>query len=349
MGMAATLLGSLPIWLTGGRLQGGLFSDRYGLASMFGASLVWVAVAEWIRLRWSSAFVIPCVLIGACVSLHLRVANDYRWSWIDQRAYYWQLYWRAPAIEPETALIADDDLFGYVHPAFSTNLLYMQPRGNRVLPYWFYSAQDDLRYRLAEWRQGTDVSESARQFRFAASSQASLVLMTPPSPRCLWILGDEHADDPEVVPILRGLLELSETARIHLSELSWDYPPQDVFGPEPKHDWCYYYEKAELAGQFEDYPEVIRLYHEATESGYLPSHPLSSSPHEWLPFIRAHLLSGNWEVAEEITLAIDQMNPNYRSSLCRLWQEAAGGEDSADASMEAFLRMTDRMGCEGPK
>ncbi|HLE82478.1 MAG TPA: hypothetical protein VJA25_14595, partial [Dehalococcoidia bacterium] len=153
----------------------------------------------------------------------------------------------------------------------------------------------------------------------------------------------------EVAPILRGFLELSDASRIHRTAPGSDYPPQDVFGPEPEHDWCYYYERAELASQFKDYPEVIRLHHEATVSGYLPSNPLSRSPHEWLPFIRAYLQLENWEHAEEITLAVDQLDPNYRSSLCRLWQEAAEEEDSADASMEAFSRMTDRMGCEGPK
>ena len=346
LGLAAMLLGALPTWLTDGQVLGNLFTDRLGLASMFGASLVWVAATEWIRLRWSWAIVLPCVLIGASVSLHLRVANDYRWSWIDQRAYYWQLYWRAPAIDPSTALIADDDLFGYVHPAFSTNLLYMQPRGSRVPPYWFYSAQDDLRYRLAEWRQGIDVSERARQFRFEASSHDSLVLMTPPSPRCLWVLDSRSEEEPELAPILAGFLELSDISRIRRSALATDYPPEDVFGPEPEHGWCYYFEKADLADQFEDYSEVARLYHEAAATGHLPSDPQAIPPHEWLPFIRAFLHTGAWEQAEELTLEIERRNPEHRRSLCRLWQEDADRGEPAYVSREVFSRMADRLRCE---
>jgi hypothetical protein len=37
-------------------------------------------------------------------------------------------------------------------------------------------------------------------------------------------------------------------------------PPAHIFGAEPVHDWCYYYQKASLARQVGDWTEVGRLY-----------------------------------------------------------------------------------------
>jgi len=39
-------------------------------------------------------------------------------------------------------------------------------------------------------------------------------------------------------------------------------PPPSIFGSEPEHDWCYYYQKASLARQKGDWQEIGRLYNE---------------------------------------------------------------------------------------
>jgi hypothetical protein len=56
----------------------------------------------------------------------------------------------------------------------------------------------------------------------------------------------------------------------------------ELFGSEPAHDWCYYYQKASLARQQGDWQTAARLGEEVGRSGLLPTDVT-----EWLPFYQA--------------------------------------------------------------
>ena len=117
VGVAAMVLGTLPIWVTDRQAWlPGLFSDRFGLAAMFGAGLSLTALLRWLTQDWKKTAVVASILIGLGAGLQLRTENDFRWSWIKQQRVYWQLYWRAPAIEPNTIFFSDATLFPYVYP-----------------------------------------------------------------------------------------------------------------------------------------------------------------------------------------------------------------------------------------
>ena len=76
---------------------------------MFGAALLFTAAVEWIGKKQLQKAALLAVLIGLAAGFHLRTANEYRWMWVYQTRFYWQLSWRAPAIQPETAIVAEDD------------------------------------------------------------------------------------------------------------------------------------------------------------------------------------------------------------------------------------------------
>ena len=44
-------------------------------------------------------------------------------------------------------------------------------------------------------------------------------------------------------------------------------PSPKIFGYEPEHDWCYYYQKASLARQIGDWEEIGRLYDQTRKLG----------------------------------------------------------------------------------
>jgi hypothetical protein len=66
--------------------------------------------------------------------------------------------------------------------------------------------------------------------------------------------------------------------------------PETLFGPEPDHDWCYYYEKAALARQRGDWDEVLRLADEAADKDLQPIDLI-----EWMPFLQAYVLNGRMD------------------------------------------------------
>jgi hypothetical protein len=95
--------------------------------------------------------------------------------------------------------------------------------------------------------------------------------------------------------------------------------PADLFGREPAHNWCYYYEKAELARQYGDWQSVAQLGDEAQQKGYTPANDGSNSPHEWLPFIDAYWRVGDYPQAKSLTVAAFEADPEYQPQLCKLW------------------------------
>ena len=48
-------------------------------------------------------------------------------------------------------------------------------------------------------------------------------------------------------------------------------------------DWCYYFQKAELAEQFHDWGRIVQLGDEARSKGLLPEDTT-----EWRPFIKGY-------------------------------------------------------------
>ena len=88
----------------------------------------------------------------------------------------------------------------------------------------------------------------------------------------------------------------------------------DVLADEPAHEWCYYYQKASLANQKEDWDEVIRLSEEAIANGYD-----TKNTFEYFPFVEAYLQTGQFEMAFEYSEEI-QNRAGYSSVICDLWE-----------------------------
>ncbi len=69
-------------------------------------------------------------------------------------------------------------------------------------------------------------------------------------------------------------------------------PNPDIFGSEPAHNWCYYFEKADLARQGRDWQTVLPLEKQAKTQSLAPKF----GP-EYIPFIEAHAQIGDWQTS----------------------------------------------------
>jgi len=95
-------------------------------------------------------------------------------------------------------------------------------------------------------------------------------------------------------------------------------PPRNPFGAEPEHVWCYFFERAELARQRSDWPEILGLESDVRSLGYAPEDPL-----EWLPFIEANARAGDVERAASLSRQVVNELPRARKGVCAVWQRAA--------------------------
>jgi hypothetical protein len=133
---------------------------------------------------------------------------------------------------------------------------------------------------------------------------------------CLHVLDPDSGEtQPQMPADLRPALDLSNLDQIKTTQGESTAPlPVGLFGSEPDHTWCYYYEKAELARQVGDWQTVVDLGNQADSLGL---NPFWGS--EWLPFIEGYARQGDWQKAESLTLDSLASYPLMASGVCETW------------------------------
>lgn len=331
LGLAAVLAGPLPAWLTDRQVINGTYSDRFGLPAMLGAGLLFVALFTWLAPSWRKRVFLASLLVGLSVGQHLRTANEYRWSWTKQTRFYWQLSWRAPAIQPHTAIVSDGEIFPLVG-LYSTaaGIILLYPNANLPedqLPYYFYSLGRQFRHDMSTFLTPSPLVTHFRMYHFEGNTQDSLVIQYEPEQNdCLHVLSPRDANVPGLPVLTAQALQNSNLSRI-LDQPSPGYPHQTLFGPEPERGWCYLYQKASLAAQLNDWQRVVDLADQAQEQGYSMGVDESDTPFEWLPFIEGYAHSGRWQQAQDLTRQAQSYQPGLIASICDLWRSLPPGSE----------------------
>jgi len=88
-------------------------------------------------------------------------------------------------------------------------------------------------------------------------------------------------------------------------------PPAQIFGTEPAHDWCYYYQKASLARQAGDWKEVGRLYDQT-----VALHLRAADDSEVIPFFEGLVNLGRYDEAMLLFNAQIKGRVKMRLPLC---------------------------------
>ena len=117
-----------------------------------------------------------------------------------------------------------------------------------------------------------------------------LVMIQSRSNGCVRMI---NGDVPELSPLdQHRLLLIAPFSRLEnvRTEGEFPTPPAVVFGGEPEHGWCYFYQKADLARQRGDWEQIPVLLKEALDAGHYPEDAL-----EWMPFLQASAVLGDVE------------------------------------------------------
>ena len=343
LGVLAILLGTLPVWAIDRQVSLGPLGSRFSLAALFGVSLLWVGFLEWLSPRSKVKITLLSVLVAIAIHANLHLAKAYQQSWEKQRTFYWQLFWRAPYLQPGTAFISDGEIFSYVG-LYSTSagisLLYPPIESSQQVPYWFFSYWERLYKIPKELVAGTALEAELRNYPFQGDSRDAILLdFSPERNRCLHLLSPQDEHDPDLADSMRGLLSISDLSRIEREPLKGWQPPASIFGPEPEHTWCYYFEQAELAYQYKDWQEIIRLMEEAKTQGFAPT-----DMKEYLPLLEAYLQTGQIEPARTLSLQMARLSNNIDDRICTAWLDAS--KTSQDPQFGAvFEDVRDKSGC----
>lgn len=348
IGLLATVLGFLPAWITDRRVIFDFHSNRYAMPSMFAASLVVVAALEWISNQHLQKSVVISSLIGLALVFHIDISYDHSKLWSDQTSFFWQLHWRAPYLEPQTAILSEYEFFpnqGGFSTSAALNLLYPQPKDSEHLAYWFYGMRPRF-VASASKPLGIYLKTQFRTLTYIGETPNSLIIYFDPNrANCMWVLGPDDQYNPDLSDFTKQMLPASNLERIKAEPITPGYPPTELFGSEPEHSWCYLYQKADWARQMQDWSQIVELADEArSQQGHHPADNRFKTPHEWLPFIEGYAYVSRWDDAQQLIIAAADMDiEKYAPGFCRLWKRFIADTPSSlekdGASAEVFAHL----------
>jgi hypothetical protein len=335
VGVIALLLSLLPVYAAGYVIhtKNEPWNSRFSLGSLLGAALIIAGLIDYVIKVPKTRWIFLSTIFGLLIGWHLHYTNDFRWAWDKQVDFYRQLYLRAPAIKPNTAILSEEELFSYMgdYPtAYGVNLIYT-PQGNgfenlRVAEYWFIPLAE-FYTTFGEYLEGRPFSATRAGTSFNADPEGSFVVSFEPGlGQCLWVMRPEYASSKSFSQTMRQLVLISNVDRIEKIPYREDSFLMKYLYTNPEQDWCYYYQKADLAYQYEEWGEVIQLWESAEQNELQPKNGF-----EYLPFIEAYAHSGDWSAAEGMTRTSQKTLQGIDPLLCDIWSKL---EKSTPASTE---------------
>ncbi|MGZ9226592.1 MAG: hypothetical protein ACXW4M_13655, partial [Anaerolineales bacterium] len=272
-------------------------------------------------IPWQSVRnILIVLLVGLAAGRQFLWADDYRHDWNTQKDLFWQLTWRAPGIKPDTLLLLNEGVLDYYADnslSSALNWIYAPDNHSEHVEYVLFYPTTRLRNALPELQTDIPIYFDYLAGEFNGNTSQTLAIYFDP-PGCLRIL------DPEIEGRNRLIRETSLmrfAAHISSPNLIIKEPRArmpEVYAPEPRHAnaWCYYFERADLARQFSDWEEVVRIGDIAFKLDESPYDPV-----ERFVFIEGYAHAGAWERALELSResqqgSRDQVGP----LLCLLWE-----------------------------
>lgn len=296
LGIGTIIFGLLPVILVGRSVDFKNFS-RYTLIACVGAAILLpLALSYIINLRVQNIF-LGIFLFSATLTHY---ANGFVKASETQTTnnFWWQVSWRIPQLGTGTTLIthysvaAEEDYFTW-GPA---NLIYNPESDHEkyVQPAIYALLLDEDTIEKVFAKEGQDYSER-RSIRTYPNYRNILILSQPTPESCVQVIDlrqvelSSHEDDR-----VKELAPYSEADQIVLDE-SFQTPPMIPFGSEPKHGWCYYYQKASYARQVEDWEQVSVLGETVFNLELKAQDQI-----EWMPFVQTYAYNGNISRLQEI-------------------------------------------------
>lgn len=313
LGLVIFLFGIAPVWVTLRQVSAGKFSERFALAAIPGIALIFVAlfwkVIGSVRVRT----ILLSAIVILSISYQVQMGSDMKKDYAGEQDIFSQLKWRMPQLKPGTGIYSPNIFTGYEADdsyGMSLNLDY----GSTVQPelnYWFFTPRDypviDL---LNDPNQPVKGGTKGTTYN---STAADMVAVYQNSTGCLLVL------DPIYAQLTTTITNFTDYGSLTNFNLISDYGSAgtsfaQAFGKISTNDWCYYFEKADLAKQEKNWDQVISLYQEASQKGFQPIKSV-----EYIPLITALAEKGQVTQALDVTNTAINLSDMVIPPACKLW------------------------------
>ena len=266
-----------------------------------------------------------CLLIASAVGAHFENGMSYKRDWENMQDLFWQMSWRMPDLEPGTAVIGSGIGLDYYSDNSLTsplNLQYAPDNKSYDLDYVFYYTDVRVGGWLPALKKDLPIHQPFRSFDFNGSTNNVVAIKYDP-PGCLQVMDGTYANSislPNLTQMQVDELRLSDLSLI--KNEPQNQPLADIFEEEPPDNWCYYFEKADLARQYGSYADAAALGEEAIRQGFAPR-----AASEWLPFLESNIRLANWDRVDYIIEQVHSAPGNYMNGVCNTLQRLSKDEE----------------------
>ena len=339
LGVVMLLLGGVPYWVTNLPVTLGFPANRALLSFMFGSCFILFGVIELLPARIK--YFVAVFVIALSAGRQFLWSVEYLRDWQAQKNMFWQLAWRAPGIQPNTLLLMNEELLFSADNSISAPLNWVYKTDQTPdMDYFIFYPTNRLNASLPALQKDIPIHYEYLAGEFNGNTTDALAFYYDP-PACLRLLEPDLDPNNRLIPtasLMREASVLSNTDRI-LPDQQAVMPA--IYGPEPEHGWCYYFEKADLARQVGDWDEVVKLGNAAFKLDDYPNSPL-----ERFVFVEGYAHAGEWEKAIEYSKVSYKVSKDYVGPLlCQLWERIEAETAESPGRSETLAEVQSMFAC----
>lgn len=334
LGFVTMLAAGIPYWLAKFDVTLSFPADRFTISFMLGVGIFLAGLLELFPARVRLVFAVALVSLAA--GRQALWADSFRRDWTSQKTFFWQMTWRAPGLAPNTTVLMNEGPFNYYADnslGAALNWIYAPDNRSTQIPYvlFYPTSRTQPGGSLPGLQAGLPINYDYAIGKFSGNTSQSVAFYFQP-PGCLRLLDPEIDSQNHFITdesMMRDAARLSSSAWIKADSTA--HMPE-VYGPEPAHGWCYYFERADLARQLGDWGSVVKLGDQAFKLNDYPNDPV-----ERFVFVEGYARGGNWARVKELTIESYKVSPNYVGPLLCKFLNRLDREVSASKEKQTSL------------
>ncbi|MDK1119082.1 MAG: hypothetical protein QGM50_09885 [Anaerolineae bacterium] len=316
LGLAGVIFGVLPIVVANRYVSFPAFS-HYALPASLAAALLMTGLIYSLKTQRTQV-VLASLLIGVAILTHRSISLNSVHEESEIQSFWWQVYWRIPSIKPGSTLAVDYPSVKYGEDADiawgPANFMYYPEKslGTDFIKYKIAATPLTQEGILNIVMEDLRISRTYRNHSMFLNYRRVLVISQPSVRSCIQVRDIRWPEISEYDSVSTiAISPHSKIENVQVDEFA-PVPLSLIFGPEPIHDWCYYYQKTSLARQKGDWKTVSMLGKEAVNAGYAPTDLI-----EWMPFLQAYAYLDDTKGVELISSEINNIE-FYRLQVCKM-------------------------------
>ena len=293
LGGLGMFLGILPVILANRYVNITGFS-HYGLPASLAAALFMAGFLESLSPQRARS-VMLFVIVGFASLAHFGIAASAAVEETALQKFWWQVSWRVPALRAGTTLVINYPLPGMGDGGYglmeAANVIYFPEPTGQIPVHYPVSGLTLNSETLPEILEGSQFKQMQYRSHTIDLDYESLLLISQPTlGSCVHVIDGSQPLISIYDPVNVSLAAPSSRIENVIVDAEPALPPEYIFGKEPEHNWCFYFQKTDLASQLGEWKDAATLGEEAIRLDLSPE-----DRSEWLPFLRAYAITGNAE------------------------------------------------------